>query len=173
MFVNKLEEVHLELKYSNHMLYDKYSNVVNSIIDATESMKEVYSLLTDKCFNKKEVIDIISYSDLQSILNNSKVGRVISDFWTGPFETEFFMNNSMAYQQFYSMFIDGKRFLDHKPETKYRYSIEKWWEGDETNQIKRKKVKIKPSKAHIFHFERWEKSIMTKYSVEAIFILYS
>ena len=121
--VRLLEGVHSELKHLDHNIYQKYSEIVCEIIDSTENMKEVYLLLTDKCFNRKEVIDIISSSDLQIILNNSKVGRVVSDFWTGPFETEFFMNNCMAYQQFYSMFIDGKKFLDYKPETKYKYSI--------------------------------------------------
>ena len=145
MYVWKqLEEVHLDLAYLDHLIYEKYSKLVNKIIDATESMKDVYSLLTDKCFNKKEVIDIISSSDLQIILNNSKVGRVVSDFWTGPFETEFFMNSCMVYQEFYHMFIGGKKFLDYKPQTKYRYSISNLWRGIRVNPTEKKKMKRRP-----------------------------
>jgi len=168
-----LENSHPELEYLNKSTIQRYSKIVNRIIDNTESMKEIYNILTDKCFNEKEVIDIISSSDLQIILNNSKVGRIVSDFWTGPFETEFFMNNCMAYQQFYRMFIDGKRFLDYKPEAKYRYSISNLYDNQKIKKNQKRKVTIKPRKAHFFHFERWDKSMMTKYVIEAIFILYS
>ena len=47
-----LENVHSELKYLDNEIIEKFSILVSSIIDSTENMKEVYSLLTDKCFNK-------------------------------------------------------------------------------------------------------------------------
>jgi len=49
-----------ETKYLNKDIIEKYSLIVTKILDSTERIKDIYLMLTEKCFNKKEVIDIIS-----------------------------------------------------------------------------------------------------------------
>ena len=106
--VNKLEETHKQIEYINQEVIKKYCDIAVKILDETEDPKQILYMLTEKCFNRKEIIDIMSESDLQVILNNSKVERVVNDFWEGPYETQFFMNSSFAYSQVASMFIDSK-----------------------------------------------------------------
>ena len=144
---------------------------MNEILDATEDMQLVYSMLTEKCFNKKEVIDIIAYCDLQIILNSEKVGRIVYNFWEGHFETEFFMNNCYAYQQCYKMFIDSKRFFGYKPKQRYIFSIENLYKRMTEKEFYELGEKEKLRKAHFFHFKRWDQSLMTKYIIEALFIV--
>ena len=169
----QFEQKNEQLKHLTKEIYVKYSEIVNEILDATEDMQLVYSMLTEKCFNKKEVIDIIAYCDLQIILNSSKVGRIVDNFWEGPFETEFFMNNSYSYQQCQKIFIDSNRFFGFRPTRKYIFSIENLWKKSSEIELCEMGEKKKAKKAHFFHFKRWDQSLMTKYTIEAIFIVAS
>ena len=71
-----------------------YSKFVFIIFDNTRSIKEIQSMLIDKYYNKKEVIDLIAEGDMQIILNHPKVDRIVSDFWEGPYEKHSFLSGS-------------------------------------------------------------------------------
>jgi len=95
----------------------------------------------------------------------------VYNFWEGHFETEFFMNNCYAYQQCYKMFIDSKRFFGYKPKQRYIFSIENLYKRMTEKEFYELGEKEKLRKAHFFHFKRWDQSLMTKYIIEALFIV--
>ena len=103
-----MEKYHKQIENLNQEVIDKYCKIAVRILDETEDNKQVLHMLTEKWFNRKEVIEIMSEADLQIILNDTKVDRVVNDFWEGPYETQFFMNSSFAYSQVAAMFIDSK-----------------------------------------------------------------
>ncbi|CAI2359412.1 unnamed protein product [Moneuplotes crassus] len=168
MFIcSKLGDIHNETRHINQDVIQKYSGLVNELLDGVEDMNKVYSILTCKCFNKMEVINIISQRSFQTVLNNSKVVRIVNDFWEGPFETEFFMSNSFAYQKIRMLFTGSRRFLGYRPENNYEFSIENLWKkSPKKRAIKKSHFK----KAHFFHFERWNESLFTKYFIECLFV---
>lgn len=59
----------------------------------------VYLMVTEKMFNKQEVIDVIAYKDLQIILNSPMINRIVSDFWNGPVHTKNFMLYSTSFRE--------------------------------------------------------------------------
>ncbi|CAI2386274.1 unnamed protein product [Moneuplotes crassus] len=167
-----LEGFYEQLKHPTLNVVEVYSNMVVKILDNTQALSQVYTMLTDKCFNRKEVVDILSICDLQTILNHEQVARVVTDFWDGPYEKEFFMNQSTVYREVYGMFIGRKKFLDFHPDNQYKYSIVCSCKK-KMSPKERKMLKSSPKKAHFFHFNCWDRSLITKYTVEAIFILWT
>jgi hypothetical protein len=129
-------------------------------------------MLTDKLFNRKEVIDIIAMYDFQIILNNNKVDRIVEGFWNGPYENEWFMNSSFAFQQFSNLFNERRKFLNFNYEPGSKFSI-----GSIINKPLEDDIVVddnftdKGHKAHFFHYERWNDSMKTKYIMEAIFLV--
>ncbi|CAI2371659.1 unnamed protein product [Moneuplotes crassus] len=169
----KLKSSYKELHKGYQELEDKYSQIVNLLLDATEDISQVELILTAKCFNRKEVIDLISECDFQLVLNNDKVSRVVTDFWKGPYETEFFMNNCYAYAQIRELFIDSKKFFGYKPAGEYAFSIDRLWRQKSQKKIfeENEKSKNKARYANNFQFEQWDKSLSTKYFIETLFII--
>ena len=93
-----------EIKYTTNDVTYYYSTLISLILDNTEDIRHIYIMLTDKLYNHKEVIDVITEWDLQIVMNNSNVDRVVSDFWDGPYETESWLNKSYLFQELKSIF---------------------------------------------------------------------
>ena len=172
MYIWKLlENTHSDIKHINKGVIEKYSHLVNHIIDSTDDVKEVYLMLTQKWFNRKEVINLISYCDFQIILNNQNIGRIVNAFWEGPFETEFFMQSSYTFQKLKKVFVSSNDFLDFTPKTGYKFSVD-WLVNRENPTVVNNIPKSKtPNNGHFFNMLVWDKSIKTKFFVEDIFII--
>ena len=166
-----LEQKHQEVKYIDKHIIESYSKLVNLILDNTEDIKEVYLMLTQKCLNKQEVIEIIADCDLQIIMNHAKVDRIVSDFWNGPYETQSFLKDSSAFQEVQVLRRGNKTFLRYFRPTGYKYSISNLWKKNKKKSNLQQRKLLEPQKAHFFHFERWNHSIITKYVIQALVIV--
>ena len=93
----KFSKKYRQLNLISQNLVEKYSKFVCNILDNTESVKEAHKILTQKTMNKLEVVDLIAYGNMQIILGNSRLERVVSDFWSGPYESESFLNYSSTF----------------------------------------------------------------------------
>lgn len=74
-------------------------------------------MLTDKCLDGYEVIDLICYANIEELLANHEVGLLIADFWNGPYYRQTFIASSTCYQV-----LATKVF---KPNAFYRYVPDK------------------------------------------------
>lgn len=73
----------------------------------------------------KEAIDIISEWDLQVILNNPSVSRVVQNFWNGPYETGSMMSKSTIIRDIQTKFTKDRKLLNMSNIDNYKYSITK------------------------------------------------
>ena len=124
-------------------------------------------MLTEKLLDNKEIIDVISEWNLQVVLNNSNVDRIVLDFWNGPYEEENWLNKSYLFQEIESIFVSSNLFLGYSKKINYKYSIENFTNSKFSKQ---KHMHHKIKKSHFFHFLRWNHSIKVKYIAEAISI---
>jgi len=61
--------------------------------------------------------------------------------------------------------------MGFKPDNKYSFSIDHLWNRKRADSLDEKQEIKAHKKAHLLHFERWNRSLRTKYLVEALFIL--
>ena len=117
----------------------------------------------------KEAIDIISEWDLQVILNNPSVSRVVQNFWNGPYETGSMMSKSTIIRDIQTKFTKDKKLLNMSNIDNYKYSITKLRKhnAENTDEHIAKVEKL----SHFFHFQRWNHSLKVKFFAEAILII--
>ena len=95
---------------------EKYSKLANLIIANCDSTMEVDQIFRDKCLNGYEVIDLLAYEELDSILANPVVGLIINDFWKGPFYRSTFLSSSTCYQILSTNVVKFKPFYGYLPD---------------------------------------------------------
>ena len=146
-----------------------YSKFVYIIFDNTRSIKEIQSMLIDKYYNKKEVIDLIAEGDMQIILNHPKVDRIVSDFWEGPYEKHSFLSGSWTFKILKDTVSPDSKFLGYEKQEDYRYGLEKLI--NPRQQLIHNPRRLEKQKAHAFHFKQWQYSLKVKFVGEALVIL--
>ena len=159
-----------EIKYITNDLINLYSNTVDKILNSTEDIRQINRMLTEELLNTKEVIDVISECDLQIILNNPSVSRIVQNFWDGPYESESILNKSSIFNEIHTKLTQDKKILNQDKIEEYKYSIAKI----KTTKMLEKKEDIMPcklQKSHFFHFQRWNHSLRVKFFAEAILII--
>ena len=139
-----------QLNLLSQNIVEKYSKFVCNILDNTESVKEAHKILTQKTMNKLEVVDLIAYGNMQIILGNSRLERVVSDFWSGPYESESFLNYSSTFWEFKSIIGKRPKFLGYYKDTKYTFGLEYLLKK---NHHEKKSVSTKQPKSHFFNFK--------------------
>ena len=68
-------------------------------------------MLREICYNKFEVIDIICYNKLFTIISHPKIDIVINNIWRGPYKQEFFLNASTIYYIILNELKQNSKFL--------------------------------------------------------------
>ena len=112
-----------EIEYITSELKYYYSTLISLVLDNTEDIRHTYFMLTDKLLNNKEVIDVIAEWNLQIVMNNSNVDRVVQDFWDGPYESELWLNKSFLFAEISSLFDNNNSFLGFSKHREYWYSF--------------------------------------------------
>ena len=137
------------------------------IMDSTEKLPNIRSMVSEKMFNKLEPLDVLAYWNLHRILENQNLDRIVIDFWTGPYETKNFLRSATGFQILTTLCNDDITFMGYARSNRYRYSISRLW--GEKPPVK-KEFYNKHRKAHFFMYQLWKKSMRVRYTLEAVFL---
>lgn len=162
----KLGEKHKLLKLIYGDTVKKYSDFACSILDSTKNVKHIHAMLTEeKALSGLSIIDMVAYGDMQDVLNNPSVDRIVFDFWNGPYETQSWLNLSPTYSEIQVLFFNKEKFMGQTLMKPKKYWIE---------YLKPKK-KVRESKgahrSHFFQFKQWKYSLKVNFIMETIIIL--
>ena len=120
-------------------------------------------------YNKKAVIDQIAEYELYDVLTSRKSIVICYEIWNGRYETEPFMNYSLNYRIVNAIFFKTQTFSGYSPNFLFELSkIVRCFRDDDTLYGKKRRKKIK---AHAFMFKSWEKSMVLRYLIDALFII--
>ena len=92
-----LEKVHHNLTFFSVEVKQLLHKHVIKYIEGVNSISKITTLLEEKWYNKRNVIDIIANYSLFDILSSPKVDIVVNNYWKGIYEWDFFLNRSTCY----------------------------------------------------------------------------
>ena len=67
----------------------------------------------------------MSYNKIYRLISHPKIDIIINNFWRGPYENEFFLNNSSSYKIILNEFANYGRYIDYKPEIDNLFDFQK------------------------------------------------
>jgi len=146
----------------------KYERIVNMMIDNCASIREVEQILTDTCLNGYEVIDLLAYEKLESIISNQSVGLIVADFWNGPFYRKTFMTPSTNFQIITSNLMKPKAFYEYLPDKVEEISA--YIKERKINKKRCCKLRLLKQQSHFFKIETWKKSMDVIYLIDGLLI---
>ena len=142
---------------------EQYAKVANLIIDNCSDLKQAKNMLQDRCLNGYDVIDVVAYGDLQSILDNNTVSIIINDMWKGPYNRKHFMEVSTGYQILMTNLSKRKTFYGYVP-NKASSVLQKVRSFDFSSRHNQ-------NYAHFFKYEVWKKSMEVVFIIDGIIIV--
>ena len=163
----RIKNLHPNLDF--HLLIEEYIRLALNIIEWTDNIEEVRYMLCDYWLNGYQVIDMIGYYNLGSIIACPKVSIIITNLWSSPFLLYNFYDRSYV-------FTSLKSVISWKSQSKIEDS------KDIPNQVldnfkSPQKIlqQYKPDKSmyrsHMFTYNVWKKSIFTYFVTEWVFVV--
>ncbi|CAI2387791.1 unnamed protein product [Moneuplotes crassus] len=155
----KLRKIHPELDIQ--AVTDIYSKIATKIINNCNSIHEVNDILTEKCINGYTALDLLAYEKMDTILENHKVGMIITDLWKGPYFRGNYLESSSSYQILSTCINKKKSFYGYLP-NKVDEMKRKWF----PSSLFTNKQFYSP-----FKFDIWKASMDIVYFVNGIIII--
>ena len=163
----RIKNLHPNLDF--HLLIEEYIRLALNIIEWTDNIEEVRYMLCDYWLNGYQVIDMIGYYNLGSIIACPKVSIIITNLWSSPFLLYNFYDRSYV-------FTSLKSVISWKSQSKIEDS------KDIPNQVldnfksphnifKQYKPDKHMYRSHIFTYNVWKKSIFTYYVTEWVIVI--
>ena len=159
--LRQLDKIYDDL--SPEATLEQYAKVANLIIDNCSDLKQAKNMLQDRCLNGYDVIDVVAYGDLQSILDNNTVSIIINDMWKGPYNRKHFMEVSTGYQILMTNLSKRKTFYGYVP-NKASSVLQKVRSFDFSSRHNQ-------NYAHFFKYEVWKKSMEVVFIIDGIIIV--
>ena len=163
----RIKNLHPNLDF--HLLIEEYIRLALNIIEWTDNIEEVRYMLCDYWLNGYQVIDMIGYYNLGSIIACPKVSIIITNLWSSPFLLYNFYDRSYV-------FTSLKSVISWKSQSKIEDN------KDIPNQVldnfkSPQKIiqQYKPDenmyRSHMFTYNVWKKSIFTFFVTEWIIVI--
>ena len=163
----RIKNLHPNLDF--HLLIEEYIRLALNIIEWTDNIEEVRYMLCDYWLNGYQVIDMIGYYNLGSIIACPKVSIIITNLWSSPFLLYNFYDRSY-------IFTSLKSVISWKSQSKIEDN------KDIPNQVldnfkspQKTLQQYKPDKnmyrSHMFTYNVWKKSIFTFFVTEWIIVI--
>ena len=118
----KIDKTFPNFRLDNHQVKEKYYKLVNLHMAKFDEIHHVHNLLEYEMYNGMQIIDAIAHEEMIKLLDNPKVISVITDFWRGPYERQWFIEESFTYKIMIKTFTDTGTFFNYNPERENGYS---------------------------------------------------
>ena len=158
----KIKNIHPNLDFDQQI--EEFSKLALSIIGWTENIEEVRYMLYNYCLNGYQVIDMVSYYHLKSIIVFPKVSIIISNLWTNPYLLCDSCDRSSVFKCFNSFVsLDSDSTLEDEKDTGNKIIDNFKRPHHILNQYKPDKDLYR---SDMFTYNAWKKSIFTNFFTE-------
>lgn len=80
------------LVFKTKFLRSQIIGIGEKIIEEQAAGEDIQLLLEDTNFNGTNVLDNIAYLDITELLMNPVMNEIVSIYWDGPYESNFFLD---------------------------------------------------------------------------------
>ena len=102
--IKRLEKQFSHVRQESNSVIETLTKLTVDYIQTIKNSQTLKTFFSEPTYDGCDTLDLIASYDLTKILENEVIDTLVTQYWNGPYECMYFMNNSLKYRTLKAFF---------------------------------------------------------------------